>query len=79
MPGNTTDIADRKGKIASNGGQITKEWLSTQGTDVEKFTKKTLRGDGPIIRIMKLKGVGGETSFSCSEPIEKTREKLKGK
>ena len=71
------NITDGKGKIAPNGGQIAKEWLSTQGIDVEKFTKKTPRGDGVIIRRKKLKGVGGEISFPCSEPIVKTREKLK--
>ena len=72
------NITDGKGKIAPNGGQIVKDWLSTQGIDVEKFTKQTPRGDGPIIRRKILKGSSGEI-FPCSEPIEKTREKLKRK
>ena len=32
-------ITDSNRKIASNGGQTAKEWLASQGIDVDKFSK----------------------------------------
>ena len=71
-------ITDSKGRIASNGGQTAKEWLASQGIDVDKFSKSR-KNHGAAVRRKKLKGPGGEISFPCPEPIEETQKKLKRK
>lgn len=70
------NVCDGSGKIALNGGQIVKEYLTSEGVDLSRFKMCMQKDDkSGVIRRRKRKGKGGEISV----PTEITRKKLKQK
>jgi hypothetical protein len=70
------NVCDGPGKIVLNGGQIVKEYLTSEGVDLSRFKMCIQKDDkSGVIRRRKRKGKGGEISV----PTEITRKKLKQK
>jgi len=69
------NVCNSAGQLASNGGQIVKEWLISEGVDLSRFKTNRNNDSEPVIRRRKRKGPGGEISI----PTEITREMLKQK
>lgn len=71
------NVCDSSGKIASNGGQIVKEYLMSEGVELSRF--KLYRKDDKceVIRRRKRKGKGGEISIPTEISTKKLKQKLK--
>ena len=69
------DVKKANGEIANNGGQIIKDWLNSEGVDVNRFKRKHGQRDATMtnIRRKKRKSAGGEIAV----PTDVTAEKLK--
>ena len=59
------NIWNKRGAGAKNGGQIVKEWLVSQGTDVNQFNTEDKQREKQPRR--KLCGVGGEIAVPSAE------------
>lgn len=71
-------VDNGKGEIASNGGQIVKEWLKMEGVDVNRF-KRIHENSREHIRRKKRRGIGGEITFPVDVSPDKLREMAKEK
>jgi hypothetical protein len=60
------NVVKQNRQLASNGGQIVKEWLISDGVDVSHFATKRKNDGNPVVRRKKRKGQGGEISV----PVE---------
>ena len=68
-------VCDSNGKLASNGGQIVKEYFISRGVDISSFKSPCQRRNGKqIVRRRKRRSAGGEVSM----PTDPTPEKLRG-
>jgi hypothetical protein len=69
------DVKKANGEHAKNGGQIIKDWLNSEGVDVNRFKQKHDQSDATMtnIRRTRRKGAGGEVTV----PTDVTPEKLK--
>ena len=54
-------VCNRAGQIASNGGQMVKDWLISEGVDLSRF--RTKRECSIVVRREKIRGIGGEITF----------------
>lgn len=55
------NVNSKDGKLASNGGQIVKEWLVANNVNINRLNHR--ERDNPVVRRKKLKGNGGEISI----------------
>ena len=68
------DVKKANWEIAKNCGQIIKEWLNSEGVDVNGFKRKHRQSDATMTNIRKKrKSTGGEIAV----PTDVTAEKLK--
>jgi ribosomal protein S25 len=69
------DVKKAHGEHAKKGGQIIKDWLNSEGVDVNRFRRKHGQSDATMtnIRRKRRKGAGGEVTV----PTDVTPEKLK--
>jgi hypothetical protein len=58
------DVKKANGEPAKNGGQIVKDWLNSEGVDVNRFKRKHGQSDATMtnIRRKRRKGAGGEVT-----------------
>ena len=76
---NWTDLArqyqikNSTGEIAKNGGQIAKDWLSSQGVDIQRFTRKRPLSNPEAgqrhVRKKKLRSLGGKHGEECKRVL----------
>ena len=68
-------VTTKNGEVAKNGGQIIKEYLKSEGVDVNRFKRKSSDGSrtAPRVRRKKRKTTGGEEPV----PTEPTVDELK--
>ena len=72
------NIRNKRGELAKNGGQIVKDWLVSQGMDVNQFnTEDKQREKQP--RRRKLRGVGGEIAVPSAETNDAMKDALTAK
>ena len=57
------NICNKSGQLAANGGQIAKDWLISEGVNVDRFTPKQERIECSTVRRKRRRGVGGEISL----------------
>lgn len=55
------NVTNKEGKLADNGGQIVKEWLISNGVNIDRLQHNGR--SNPVIRRRKRKGLGGEISM----------------
>jgi hypothetical protein len=69
------DVKKANGEYAKNGGQTIKDWLNSEGVDVNRFKRKQGQSDATMtnVRRKKRKSAGGEVTV----PTDVTPEKLK--
>lgn len=77
----TYNVESKNGKVPANGGQIVKEWLKSEGVDVDRFKRKY---DGSVeeeehTRRKKRRGAGGEITVPTEVTPEKLRQTVKDK
>ena len=72
------NIRNKRGELAKNGDQIVKDWLVSQGMDVNQFsTEDKQREKQP--RRRKLRGVGGEIAVPSAETNDAMKNALRAK
>ena len=75
-------VTTKNGEVAKNGGQIIKEYLKSEGFDVNLFKRKSpdRTGTAPRVRRKKRKTKGGEepvpTEPTAAELKKMAREKI---
>jgi hypothetical protein len=72
-------IKNKSGELAQNGGQIAKEWLKSEGVNVERFRKRRRECNEGNIRKKLKRGAGGEITVPCPETNGKVLQKLQEK
>lgn len=73
------NICNGSGKPASNGGQIVKEYLKSEGMDITRFQSCVTKRGNEIIRRKKRKGKGGEIGVPTEITTERLKDKLREK
>lgn len=74
------NIINKSGQLPSNAGQIVKEWLISEGVDVQRFrSKRATSVDTQVIRRKKRRGAGGEITVPTEISIEELKRKLTDK
>ena len=70
-------VVNSKGEVAKNGGQVVKEYLASEGVDVNRFKRKNSdeneKNPDLHVRRKKRRSAGGEVTV----PTDITRDKLK--
>ena len=70
------NVTNKAGQLASNGGQIVKEWLLSEGVNVNRFPTKRKNDGSSLLRRKKRKGQGGEISVPAEIDQNKLQKKL---
>jgi glycerophosphoryl diester phosphodiesterase len=75
------NVTNKDGKLAKNGGQIVKEWLTSNGVDLTRFEIQEKKGKdgGTIARRKKRRITGGEISFPTEVQPKVLKEMLQEK
>lgn len=73
------NVKNKSGQLASNGGQIVKEWLISEGVDVKRFRTKRKSEDAHIVRRKIRRGAGVEISVPMEISVQQLKEKLTDK
>ena len=73
------NVKDSKGEIAKNGGQIIKDWLLSQGGNIDRFKLQKRKNEtvNSGIRRKKLKILGGDISVPCHQSAIKSKGTIK--
>ncbi len=75
------NVINKDGKLAKNGGQIVKAWLTSNGVDLTRFEiqEKKRKDGGTIARRKKRHITGGEISFPTEVHPKVLKEMLQEK
>lgn len=68
-------VLNKSGELAKNGGQIVKEWLTSQNINIELFQKDSIESTPPV-RPRKRRMIGGEISLPTEIGEQTMKKKL---
>ena len=72
------NVLNKSGQLASNRGQIVKQWLISEGVNINRFRTKR-KSEDKVIKRKKRRGAGGEISVPNEVSVQELKRKLADK